>query len=228
MTMEKQSAMQLELAPVPRKYFPELAQISEDIQSFHIANIPYAEDGFLYSSSFREFSDFVYTLRQPGEKVAIIIKDPKLLGAEPERSFRRIVKAWKNIRLLEGLHILTDVDEKLLPQLLLLSWDIEWVFEPMWIAIGPESAGHEITSSIQKRPIGLLDLVRSFPVIIERGHDAAYLQLYSSRHSLQDVKEILDSVLSPERFRITVTYDYDQTDWSRSWQEGYKRNEDGE
>ena len=228
MTKEQQAMMRVELAPVPRKYLPGLERVTMAIQSFHIANIPYAEDGFLYSDSFRELSDFIYTLRQPREKVAVIIKNPKLLGEEPERRFQQIVSAWKSIRSLEGLYILTDVNEKLLTQLLLLSWDIEWVFEPMWIAIGPESAGEEIANSIEKHPIELLDLVHRFPVIIERGHDAAYLQLYSSRHSLQDVKETLESVLARERFYITVTYDYDQTDWSRSWQEGYNRKEDGE
>ena len=228
MTEREQSVMQVELAPVPRKYFSELEQISEDVQSFHIANIPYTEGGFLYSDSFRELCDFIYTLRQPDEKVAVIIKNPKLLGEEPERGFQQIVSAWKNIRSLEGLYILTDVEQKLLTQLLLLSWGIEWVFEPMWIALGPELAGQEIANFKTKRPIELLDLVHRFPVVIERGHDAAYLQIFSSRHNLQDVKISLESALPPERFHITITYDYDRTDWSRSWQKGYEHKDDGE
>lgn len=201
----------LEIAPLPVEYYQRFMKANENLTAFHISNAPYSEEGFFYSSFFQEMRDFIWSFKK-GEH--------ELFGIFTAQSIDTVFKI-KKIRCQ-----FVESDEQIrvcfkekwqLGEMLKEVWDFEKEAGEVIFSITESKSSNDLLDGT--KIISLADLIQVSLLTFVRGHDCAFMEIYSTAITFEELIEKLENSVKGQDFKIRRVDNYLQTDWAKSWEE---------
>jgi hypothetical protein len=205
----EQKTKVIEIAEIPVQYASFKLQIKhKNLKIFHVANVPYYEEGFFYSSSFKEMVHFMWSFKKENSQFFGIFNSqrPEMISKLEEvanifvQPAGQIRVHFKRINQIEK--IIKDF------------WDFEKEYGEIFFLIVDDSNYNFLVNTSKK--FDFLDVIQISSTIFVRGHDCAFMEIYA--YNLK-INEIIDKLKESTKdfFEIKYIENYLETDWVRSW-----------
>lgn len=185
------------------KYLIELKQINtceeeisavlnSNLSGYRIYDMSFKNPESLERVPYNKITDLIQHLKSNGEKIYIIQDD---LTKEEKSLIKTKFSEVTILETPEQFNAIGNVSPKMLEQLFKFSWCSEWSAQTMWVGIGSGICEENFAQLLKQNEITLKNMLSIFPVVVSRGADADWLEIYSNRHDYSLMREMVSSVI---------------------------------